>query len=45
MPALAAELVNSKVAYHIHRNNAAALAAKAATSTVPIVFVVGSEPS
>ena len=44
MPALAAELVNSKVAIIFTGTSAAALAAKAATSTVPIVFVVGSDP-
>jgi putative ABC transport system substrate-binding protein len=44
LPALATELVNSKVAIIFTGTTAAALAAKAATSTVPIVFVMGSDP-
>jgi putative ABC transport system substrate-binding protein len=41
---LAAELVSSKVVLIVTGTTAAALAAKAATSTLPIVFVMGSDP-
>jgi len=43
LPALVAELVRRPVAV-IVGNNPAALAAKAATSTVPIVFAYGGDP-
>jgi putative tryptophan/tyrosine transport system substrate-binding protein len=44
LPGLAAELVSRPVAAIVTAGNGAAVAAKTATSTIPTVFIVGTDP-
>jgi putative tryptophan/tyrosine transport system substrate-binding protein len=44
LPALAADLVNRNIAVLVAFTNPTAIAAKLATTTIPIVFIIGGDP-